>query len=323
MINMDKKRLAKQLGVIVLVIAMFIGLDTGIYQLFIKRVISHHSPGMQKMSVEVGNYVPFTGSENVYSAEGVTKLEGDIPVIDGAAALLPIYAGFVQSIYPESSVIYNGEDYDASSAMHYTNTRGAYKDIVDGNADIIICAQPSDEQLQYAKDNGVELEMVPIGSDAFVFIVNDSNPVNNITIEQIRGIYSGEIKNWKELGGKDIPIAAMRRNKNSGSQTALEKLMGDTPIKPDYTTLFGSPIGFSFRYYVTGMLGEGKVKILTINGIAPTAGTIADGSYPVAGNIYAIYRKGETNENVQKAIDFMLSPEGQKIVEQSGYIPLS
>ena len=320
---MDKKKLAKQLGVIVLVIAMFIGLDTGIYQLFIKRVISHHSPGMQKMSVEVGNYVPFTGSENVYSAEGVTKLEGDIPVIDGAAALLPIYAGFVQSIYPESSVIYNGEDYDASSAMHYTNTRGAYKDIVDGNADIIICAQPSDEQLQYAKDNGVELEIVPIGSDAFVFIVNDSNPVNNITIEQIRGIYSGEIKNWKELGGKDIPIAAMRRNKNSGSQTALEKLMGDTPIKPDYTTLFGSPIGFSFRYYVTGMLGEGKVKILTINGIAPTAETIADGSYPVAGNIYAIYRKGETNENVQKAIDFMLSPEGQKIVEQSGYIPLS
>ena len=320
---MDKKKLAKQLGVIVLVIAMFIGLDTGIYQLFIKRVISHHSPGMQKMSVEVGNYVPFTGSENVYSAEGVTKLEGDIPVIDGAAALLPIYAGFVQSIYPESSVIYNGEDYDASSAMHYTNTRGAYKDIVDGKADIIICAQPSDEQLQYAKDNGVELEMVPIGSDAFVFIVNDSNPVNNITIEQIRGIYSGEIKNWKELGGKDIPIAAMRRNKNSGSQTALEKLMGDTPIKPDYTTLFGSPIGFSFRYYVTGMLGEGGVKILTINGIAPTAGTIADGSYPVAGNIYAIYRKGETNENVQKAIDFMLSPEGQKIVEQSGYIPLS
>ena len=71
------------------------------------------------------------------------------------------------------------------------------------------------------------------------------------------------------------------------------------------------------------MLGEGGVKILTINGIAPTPETIADGSYPVAGNLYAIYRKGETNENVKKAIDFMLSPEGQKIVEQSGYIPLS
>ena len=320
---MDKKKLGKQLAVIALVIVLFAGLDTGIYQLFIKRVISHHSPGMQKMSVEVGNYVPFSDSENVYSAEGASKLEGDIPVIDGAAALLPVYAGFVQSIYPESSVIYNGEDYDASSAMHYSNTRGAYKDIVDGNADIIICAQPSDEQLAYAAENGVELELVPIGSDAFVFIVNDSNPVSDITIDQIRGIYSGKITNWSELGGENVQIAAMRRNKNSGSETALEKLMGDLPIKPDYTALFGKPIGFSFRYYVTGMLGEGGVKILTINGIAPTAETIADGSYPIAGNIYAVYRKGETNENVQKAIDFMLSPEGQKIVEQSGYIPLS
>ena len=323
MTDMDKKKLGKQLAVIALVIVLFAGLDTGIYQLFIKRVISHHSPGMQKMSVEVGNYVPFSDSENVYSAEGASKLEGDIPVIDGAAALLPVYAGFVQSIYPESSVIYNGEDYDASSAMHYSNTRGAYKDIVDGNADIIICAQPSDEQLAYAAENGVELELVPIGSDAFVFIVNDSNPVSDITIDQIRGIYSGKITNWSELGGENVQIAAMRRNKNSGSETALEKLMGDLPIKPDYTALFGKPIGFSFRYYVTGMLGEGGVKILTINGIAPTAETIADGSYPIAGNIYAVYRKGETNENVQKAIDFMLSPEGQKIVEQSGYIPLS
>ena len=319
---MDKKKLAKQLGVIALIIALFIGLDTGIYQLFIKRVISHHSPGMQKMSVEVGNYVPFTGSANVFSEDGAKKLEGDIPVIDGAAALLPVYAGFVQSIYPEDSVIFNGEDYDAKSAMHYTNTRGAYKDIVDGNADIIICAQPSDEQLAYAKEKGVELELVPIGSDAFVFIVNANNPVSDITIDQIKGIYSGKITNWRELGGKNVPIAAMRRNKNSGSQTALEKIMGDTPIKPDYTALFGSPIGFSFRYYVTGMLAEGGVKILTINGVAPTTETIADGTYPVSGNLYAVYRKGETNENVYKAVDFMLSPEGQKIVEKSGYIPI-
>ena len=319
---MDKKKLAKQLGVIALIIALFIGLDTGIYQLFIKRVISHHSPGMQKMSVEVGNYVPFTGSANVFSEDGAKKLEGDIPVIDGAAALLPVYAGFVQSIYPEDSVIFNGEDYDAKSAMHYTNTRGAYKDIVDGNADIIICAQPSDEQLAYAKEKGVELELVPIGSDAFVFIVNANNPVSDITIDQIKGIYSGKITNWRELGGKNVPIAAMRRNKNSGSQTALEKIMGDTPIKPDYTALFGSPIGFSFRYYVTGMLAEGGVKILTINGVAPTTETIAYGTYPISGNLYAVYRKGETNENVYKAVDFMLSPEGQKIVEKSGYIPI-
>ena len=319
---MDKKKLAKQLAVIALVIALFAGADLGIYHLFIKRVISHHSPGMQKMSVEVKNYIPFTDSENIFSAKDAPKLEGDIPTIDGAAALLPMYAGFVESIYPKESVILNGDSYAPESAMHYTNTRGAYKDIVDGKADIIICAQPSDEQLKYASEKGVELEMVQIGSDAFVFIVNETNPVSDLTIDQIRGIYSGRIKNWKELGGKNIPIAAMHRNKGSGSQTALEKLMGNEPVKPDYTTLFGSPIGFSFRYYVTGMLGEGGVKILKINGIEPTVETIADGSYPVAGGVYAVYRKGEKNPNVQKTIDFMLSPEGQKIVEKSGYIPV-
>ena len=319
---MDKKKLAKQLAVIAFVIALFAGMDAGIYHLFIKRVISHHSPGMQKMSVEVKDYVPFTNSPNIFPVKDAQKLEGDIPRIDGAAALLPLYAGFVESIYPESSVKFAGENYDPSSAMHYTNTRGAYKDIVDGKADIIICAQPSDEQLKYASDNGAELEMVRIGSDAFVFIVNAENPVSDITVDQARGIYSGRIKNWKELGGRNVPIAAMHRNEGSGSQTALIKFMGDEPIVPDYTALFGSPIGISFRYYVTGMLGEGKVKILKINGIEPTPKTIADGSYPVSGGVYAVYRKGEKNPNVYKAVDFMLSPDGQKIVEKSGYIPV-
>ena len=319
---MDKKKLKWQLAVIGLVILFFAGLDIAIYQLFIKRVISHHSPGMQKMSVEVSDYVPFSGSENIYSVRGEVELEGDLPTIDGAAALLPIYAGFVESIYPEDSVIFNGESYDDRSAMHYTNTRGAYKDIVDGKADLIICVAPSEEQLAYAAQNGVELEMVEIGKDAFVFIVNSDNPVSDISVEQIRGIYSGEITNWKELGGPNVPIAAMRRNEGSGSQSALENLMGGTPIVADYTALFGSPIGFSFRYYVTGMLAEGGVKMLSVNGVEPDIENIASGAYPVTSSIYAVYRKGETNENVYKAVDFMLSKDGQDIVEKSGYIPV-
>lgn len=320
---MDKKKLKWQLAVIGLVILFFAGLDIAIYQLFIKRVISHHSPGMQKMSVEVSDYVPFSGSENIYSVRGEVELEGDLPTIDGAAALLPIYAGFVESIYPEDSVIFNGESYDDKSAMHYTNTRGAYKDIVDGKADLIICVAPSEEQLAYAAQNGVELEMVEIGKDAFVFIVNSDNPVSDISVEQIRGIYSGEITNWKELGGPNVPIAAMRRNEGSGSQSALENLMGGTPIVADYTALFGSPIGFSFRYYVTGMLAEGGVKMLSVNGVEPDIENIASGAYPVTSSIYAVYRKGETNENVYKAVDFMLSKDGQDIVEKSGYVPVN
>lgn len=319
---MDKKKLVKQLAAILALIMLFVGLDVGIYQLFIKRVTSHRSPAMQKQMIVVSDYVPFTGAPGVFSCDTAERIEGDIPTIDGATALLPLYAGFVESVYPEGSVIFNGEAYEEESAMHYTNTLGAYKDLVDGKADIILCAQPSDEQLAYAAEHGVEFEMTRIGSDAFVFIVNPSNTVDDITLDDVRGIYSGKINNWKELGGKNREIAAMQRVKNSGSQTALEKVMGDVPIAKDYTTLFGSPIGFSYRYYVTGLLAEDKVKILKINGVEPTPETIADGSYPISAGVYAISRKGDTNENVRKVKDFMLSPEGQKIVEQSGYIPI-
>lgn len=320
---MDKKKLASQLGVIALVIVMFLTIDAGIYELFIKRVTSHRSPGMQKVMIEADKYVPFTDSPYINACEGATRLEGDIPVIDGATALLPVYASVVESIYPEDSVIFTGGKFDNAGAMHYTNTLGAYKDLVDGNADLILCAQPSEEQLAYASENGVEFEMVRIASDAFVFIVNPNNPVDDITLDDVRGIYSGEITNWKELGGNNRQIAAMQRIRNSGSQTALEKIMGDIPIKRDFTTLTGSPIGFSYRYYVTGILEEGGVKILKINGVEPNAQTIADGSYPVSGGVYAIYRKGETNENVYKTVDFMLSPEGQDVIERSGYIPVN
>lgn len=319
---MNQKKLASQLAIIALLIILFVGLDTAIYQLFIKRVTSHRSPAMQKQMIVVSDYVPFTESPGVFSCDSAERLEGDIPTIDGATALLPMYAGFVESIYPEDSVIFDGESYDEASAMQYNNTIKAYTNLVDGKADLIICAQPSDNQLAYAAENGVEFEMTRIGSDAFVFIVNPSNPVNDITLDEIRGIYSGEITNWKSLGGDNRQIAAMQRIKNSGSQTALEKIMGDIPIQKDYTTIFGSPIGFSYRYYVTGLLAEGGVKILKINGIEPTPETIADGSYPASGGVYAVYKKGETNENVYKAVDFILSPEGQRIVEQSGYIPI-
>ena len=320
---MNKKKLVSQLTVILVIIMMFVSLDVGIYQLLIKRVTSHRTPAMQKQMIVVSDYVPFTDAPGVYSCDSAEKLEGDIPTIDGATALLPMYAGFVESLYPEEAVVFDGETYTDASAMQYNNTLEAYTDLVDGKADIIICAQPSDEQLAYAAEHGVEFEMTRIGSDAFVFIVNPNNPVDDITLDDVRGIYSGEITNWSELGGDNRQIAAMQRIKNSGSQTALEKIMGDIPIRRDYTTLLGSPIGFSYRYYVTGLLAEGGVKILKINGVEPTPETIADGSYPVSGGVYAISRKGDTNENVQRMKDFMLSPEGQKIVEQSGYIPLS
>ena len=226
----------------------------------------------------------------------------------------------MNAVYPADSVEFDGENFTPDSALQYSNTRGAYKAIVDGTVDIAICVAPSEEQLAYAREQGVELEFTPIGRDAFVFLVNSDNPVDNLTLEQLKGIYAGTYRNWSEVGGDHSHIAVLRRNAGSGSQSALLNFMGDTPVKPDYFTFLGRSIGFSFRFYVEGIVENGGVKMLSLDGVYPDTEHIRDGSYPIINDFYAVTRKGETNPNVQAFVDWMLSPEGQAVVEGAGYV---
>ena len=85
---------------------------------------------------------------------------------------------------------------------------------------------------------------------------------------------------------------------------------------------FGSPIGYSFRYYVEGITQNANVKMISLNGIAPTKENIQNGRYPLSSHFFAVYRKDNKNANVKKLIDWILSPEGQKIIDNNGYVPL-
>lgn len=157
--------------------------------------------------------------------ESALKLEGYIlPSMDGATALYPVYAAFAQAVYPEREYPL----YD--SLVECTNTVNAYQRLIDRDVDVIFVAAPSQAQLEAAERAGMELHMTPIGREAFVFFVNSRSPVEGLTVDQIKGIYSGEITNWREVGGKNQSIRAFQRAENSGSQSALQRLMGDTPI---------------------------------------------------------------------------------------------
>ncbi len=301
---------------------MFAAFDIVVYNIFTKRYVNDTSPEMQAKSIELSKYLPFDENSGIVKIDSVTKLSGDLPVIDGAAALYPVFSGFVNAVYPSGSVSFDGENFAPDSALQFHNTRGAYAAIVDGTADIVICAAPSKEQLEYAEQNGVELELVPIGREAFVFIVNKNNPVDNLTVEQVKGIYSGEIKKWSEVGGENRYIDALQRNAGSGSQTAMLSFMDGVQMKRSLTGLFGSAIGFSFRYYVEGIVENSDVKMLSLNGVYPSPANIADESYPLVSSFYAVYRKDDTNPNIPVLINWILSDEGQRIVGESGYAPL-
>lgn len=316
------KKLTRQIAALAGLALLFAAFDAAVYFTVTRRYVNSTNPEMQAKSIEVSRYLPFAEDSGIVKYDAPEKLSGDLPVIDGAAALLPVYSAFVHAVYPTESVHFADGNYTPDSAMQYTNTRGAYQSLADGKTDIVLCAKPSAEQKKYAEEQGRELVYVPVAREAFVFLVNQENPVENLSAEQIRRIYSGEIQSWSEVGGKHMLIDAVQRNEGSGSQTTMLGFMGDTPMQRNPLAFFGSAIGYSFRYYVEGIVRNGGVKMLSVNGVYPDPAHIADGSYPVTGDVLAVYDAHNDNPNIPVLVDFMLSETGQRIIAESGYSPL-
>lgn len=282
-------------------------------------------------NINLNEYMPFDEDSKIVKLENASlKLEDNLPIVDGAAAVFPVYSAFVHAVYPDTTEIYDG-------VFEYNNTRDGYKLLAEKKTDIFFGAYPSEEQIEYAKSLGTEFEFIPIGSEAFVFFVNSKNPIDGLTKEQIQNIYTGEITNWEEVGGDNEKIIAYQRNEGSGSQSMLKRFMegktlmeapteqvndlmvGIIDVVSDYKSTPNS-IGFSFRYYVEGIIKNPNIKMISIDGIEPTVENIKNGTYPVTTSLYAVTYKGNDNENVQKLIDWILSEEGQKIIEETGYV---
>ena len=329
-----RSKAAKQILAIVLIVAVFALFNLSMYMLLTRRLSNNFSGATQAKMIDVGKFLPHQPDSELARIDSSLKLEGDLPVLDGAAALVPVYASIIDNVYPDGSVIfedgvfsddnYYGENFAPDSKMQYKNTVRGYKAIVDGETDILFCAAPSEEQKQYAQDKGVELVYVPIGLEGFVFFVNENNPVDNLTAVEIRGIYAGEYTNWSQLGGANRVINPVSRLKGSGSQSAMDSFMGDKAIaKKSPLAITGASIGFSFRYYMDGIVGNKSVKMLSLNGVYPSAENIQNGSYPIIAKFYAIYRADNENENVKILIDWIMSDEGQRLIEKTGYVRIN
>ena len=282
-------------------------------------------------NIDIQAYLPFDEDSKIVKTDSKTlKLTENLPRIDGAAALFPVYSAFVNAVYPNTTKLHDG-------IFEYNNTPDGYRLLAEKETDIFIGVYPSDEQRAYAEENQTTFEYTPIGTEAFVFFVHKDNPITNLTTKQIKDIYSGKITNWKDVGGKNEKIAAFQRNEGSGSQSMLKRFMGDTPITDaptemvndlmagiieqvaDYKSKTNS-IGFSFRYYVEGIIKNPDIKMISIDGAAPTSENIRNGSYPILTPIYAVTYKENQNGNVDKLLEWILSDEGQYIINETGYV---
>lgn len=284
------------------------------------------------------------------SAFAIEK-EEEMPVLDGAEACYPLYAAFAKAVYRdidkiEQKYLDSDEQYQNGKIVTMTNTLYGFERLVDRDAekfgrkiDMFFGARPSEAQIELAKEYDVELDITPIGKEAFVFFVEEDNPIENLTSEQIRAIYHGDITNWSELGGKNHEILAFQRPENSGSQTMMQYFMDGVSLKEPQTyevvdAMVGvikkvaqyanenGAIGYSFRYFLEELNQEKGVKMISIDGVYPTLENIENRSYPLTTDVCVITRANESNPNVKKMLDFILSDDGQEIVRKTGYAGL-
>jgi len=262
----------------------------------------------------------------------ITFTKEEFPKLDGSTANIPLGTAIIQKLL-------NVSQDEADLLCEFNTTADSYINLVEKKTDLLLVYEASEktkEDLSKAKE---ELEYYPIGLDALVFICNETNPVKTLTTKQIQDIYTGNIKNWKDVGGEDKVIEAFQRDETSGSQTLMQKLMMKdlkmTKPKEDYKpgTMGGlissiaeynntsNALGYSVFYYAKNMYTKPGLTFMGVDGVLPSNETIKDGTYKYTNEFYAVIRKSEPADSpTRKLLEWILSNEGKKIIEEAGYV---
>lgn len=271
-------------------------------------------------------------TESVEPAAKLTFIPETYPVVDGSTVTIPLSEMLASKLM----------DLPIEEARQYivhNKTHEAYVNLIEKNADIIFVTSPSEEELKLAEKSDIELEVVPIVSEAFVFLTGKDNMITGLSLEEIQKIYTGEITNWNEVGGEDMEIIPYQRPVNSGSQTGfLDLVMGELePMNPPTDQIIAgmgelidtvsaytdapNGLGYSYYYYTSEMWGNDRVKLIEIDGTMPDPSTITSGAYPLKTAYYAVIRADEEeNSPVRQMVSFLLTEEGQSLVEEAGYV---
>ena len=216
----------------------------------------------------------------------------------------------------------------------YSSNQSVYERLINREVDYILATKPTTQDYQMATSKGVELIATPVASEGFVFFVNKKNSVDNLTLDQVKNIYTGKITNWNEVGGNNNNIICYQGLANSEIQKELSSFVmngvnvinnNDEYIKDtddmikSISKSENNAIGYSYYYEIKK---NNKVKLLSINEVEPNYDTIKDSSYPITSSYYIVTLKELTDLTMTKLKEEMVSETGQKIVKKSGYIEL-
>jgi phosphate transport system substrate-binding protein len=244
-------------------------------------------------------------------------------VINGSTTVLPVMQKAAENFMAANP--------DVSLAISGGGSGNGIKALTDGLCQIAMSSRDMKaNETERAKGKGVNPVRIPIAVDALLAVVHPSNGVAQLSVAQLRDIYSGKIINWKEVGGVDKKIAVISRDTSSGTyETWDEKIMNKEKVAP--SALLQASNGavvqaVSKNPNALGYIGFGyldaSVKGLSIGNLRATPESALSGQWPIARELY-IFTNGEPKGVIKKLVDYLLDPQkGQKAVLEVGFIPL-
>jgi len=242
--------------------------------------------------------------------------------IDGSTTVLPIAQ--------KAAEVFMKKNPDVKVYVSGSGSGTGIKALIDGTTHIATSSREAkDKEIAAGKEKNVTLTAHKVALDGIVPVVHPSMKIDNITMEQLRDIYNGKIKSWKELGGPDRPIAVVSRDTSSGTYEVWEeKVLKGDKVRPDALLVASNGQAVQTvaqNRYALGYIGIGyidkSVKVLKVNDKTASANSVRDGSWPVARPLF-LYTNGNPSGVAAKFIDFILSKDGQKIVNEVKYVSI-
>jgi len=253
---------------------------------------------------------------------GASALAAESLGVNGSTTVLPIGQATAEA--------YMKKNPSVNISISGGGSGNGIKALIDKTTQIAMSSrQMKKEEIELAKSKGVNPMEHKVAIDALTPVAHPSNPVANLTIEQLSLIYQGKIRNWKEVGGKDLQIVVISRDTSSGTyESWQEKILHKEKVSPraQLQASSGAVVqAVSKNRYAIGYIGIGylnkSVKALTVNGIVANDANALNGTYPIARPLY-YYTNGEPKGSAAGYLNFVKGPEGQKIVKKEGFVPL-
>ncbi|MBF0495552.1 MAG: phosphate ABC transporter substrate-binding protein [Deltaproteobacteria bacterium] len=276
-----------------------------------------------KKLLEIGKLIVLSMFIANFSLCSSSAGAGEKISITGSTTALPVAQRLAEDYMERHS--------EVSISVAGTGSGDGIRAIIDGSADIGNSSRDmKDKEVKLALEKGIKPAKQVIALDCIVPVVNSDNPVTDLKIEQLRGIYNGKIRNWKDVGGNDKPIVTVSRDSSSGTfEVWQEKILYKDKVRPDAQLQASNGAvaqAVSGNKYAIGYLGIGylnsNLKALKVNGVKASFETTKTKVYPIFRELF-MFTRGEPTGPVKAFLDFVKSPKGQKIVREEGFVAIN